>query len=52
MEKKKLYEAPSVRRVRLDIKQAVLGHCQQSPDWIISPTCDVPGTACSTQPQS
>jgi hypothetical protein len=50
MEKKKPYEAPTVKRVRLDIKSSVMGYCQQTPDWIITPTCTVPGSACPTIP--
>lgn len=50
MEKKKrLYEAPSVKRVRLDVKEAVLGFCQQTPDWIISPTCEDTPSVCPSQ---
>lgn len=50
MEKKKAYEPPAVRRVRLDIKESVLGFCQQTPDWIFAPTCLDPGTVCPSQP--
>lgn len=49
MEKKR-YERPEVKRVRLDIKTSVLGFCQQTPDYIISPTCEAPGTACPSSP--
>lgn len=54
MEKKvedtRVYERPSVRRVRLDIKTSVLGiNCQMSPDFIIGPDCETPGT-CYGQP--
>jgi hypothetical protein len=49
MEKKKIYKAPEVKRVRLDVKSSVMGLCQQSPDWIIAPTCEIPG-GCSTSP--
>jgi hypothetical protein len=50
MEKKKIYEAPKVKRVRLDVKSSVMGLCQQSPDWVIAPTCDIPGGGCPTYP--
>lgn len=50
MEKKKHYEAPEVKRVKLDVKSSVMGSCQQSPDFIIAPSCDVPGSACPTYP--
>jgi hypothetical protein len=49
MEKKKIYKAPEVKRVRLDVKSSVMGLCQQSPDWAIAPTCDILG-ACPTSP--
>jgi hypothetical protein len=48
--RKREYKAPSVRRVRLDIRQSVLGFCQQTPDWIINPICDLPGSGCPTPP--
>lgn len=47
MEKKKIYETPKVKRVRLDVKSSVMGSCQQSPDWVIAPSCDLPGSTCS-----
>jgi len=50
MKKKKNYAAPKVKRVRLDIKSSVMGLCQQSPDFIISPTCENPIISCPTQP--
>lgn len=50
MEKKKQYEAPVVTRVRLDVKEAVLGYCQQTPDWVISPNCDPPISSCPSKP--
>jgi len=46
VEKRKKYERPTVKRVRLDIKASVLGYCQQTPDWIIAPSCLVPGSVC------
>ncbi|HQN04670.1 MAG TPA: hypothetical protein PK174_04555 [Anaerolineaceae bacterium] len=50
MEAKKTYEAPVVKRVRLDIKSSVMGYCQQSPDFIIAPVCDIPSGGCVTLP--
>jgi len=50
MEKKKVYQAPRVKRVRLDIKSSVMGMCQQSPDFVISPTCVIPETQCPSAP--
>lgn len=49
MNEKKEYQAPSVKRIRLDIKSSVMGNCQQTPDWVISPTCLDPGSVCPTQ---
>lgn len=51
MEKKRQYEAPAVRRVRLDVKESVLGTCQKSPTFIIAPNCDVQGGGCPTVPE-
>lgn len=51
MEKKKIYETPKVKRVRLDVKSSVMGSCQQSPDWVIAPLCELPGTTCSSAPE-
>jgi len=50
MKEKKKYLAPIVKRIRLDIKTSVMGYCQQTPDWIISPTCAIPGSLCPSQP--
>ena len=47
MEKKKNYEAPKVKRVRLDIKSSVMGLCQQSPDFIVAPTCNTAIESCA-----
>jgi len=49
-EGKKEYQAPKVYRVRLDIKSSVMGSCQQSPENVIAPFCDVPGASCPTAP--
>ena len=51
MEKKKVYEAPKVKRVRLDIKSAVLGYCQMSTGMSPGEFCqDVMINVCSTNP--
>lgn len=50
MQEKKKYQAPLVKRIRLDIKSSVMGYCQQTPDWIISPTCKDTPTVCPTPP--
>ena len=50
MEKKKSYEAPKVKRVRLDVKSSVMGVCQQSPDFIVAPSCELPGSNCPDAP--
>jgi hypothetical protein len=52
MEKKKLYQAPSVRKVRLDIKASVLGGCQTSPELLIFPTCVTQTVPCPSIPAS
>ena len=46
MEKKKPYEAPSIKKVRLDIHERVLGGCQTSTDLNVSPTCQIGGGPC------
>jgi hypothetical protein len=43
MEKKKIYKAPEVKRVRLDVKSSVMGLCQQSPDNEWAPVCNLGG---------
>lgn len=50
MKKKKTYEAPQVKRVSLDIKSSIMGNCQMSPDNIIGPSCNIPGSVCPTYP--
>lgn len=50
MEKMKFYEAPKVKRVRLDVKSSVMGLCQQSPDNIVAPTCVTQIVSCPTVP--
>ena len=50
MEKKKVYTAPKVQRVRLDVKSSVMGSCQLSPDFVIAPTCDSQLVSCPTTP--
>jgi len=42
---KKRYEAPMVRRVRLVVKDAILGNCHSSPN--LTPKS---ATSCSTTP--
>ena len=50
MENKKIYQAPKVKRVRLDIKSSVMGYCATSPDMIFASTCDTPGIPCAEPP--
>jgi hypothetical protein len=46
MEKKKLYTAPSIRKVRLDIKESVLGDCFSSANPTPAPICQTPTITC------
>ncbi len=46
MEKKKQYKAPSIRKVRLDIKESVMGDCFSSAFQIIAPVCQTTGVNC------
>lgn len=48
MLKKKLYEAPTVRKVSLDVQAAVLGTCAVSPQFIVNPC--VIGSNCPDAP--
>ena len=50
MTKKKVYEPPSVKRVRLDIKASVLGNYQTSYNTIVAPSCIVPGSCPTPTP--
>lgn len=50
MKEKKEYQAPMVKRIRLDVKSSVMGWCQQTPDWIVAPTCQDPVPVCPSQP--
>jgi hypothetical protein len=46
--KKKSYEAPAVRKVRLVIRNAILGTCHSSPDFTPQtyPVPCLPSTGC------
>ena len=44
---KKQYEAPSVRKVRLVVKNAILGNCHASPDY----TPEIGAQTCAMVPQ-
>jgi len=48
--KKKVYQPPKIKRVRLDIKVSVMGICQQSPDFNVAPTCETQMVSCPTTP--
>ena len=48
--KKKRYEKPSVTRVKLDAKCAVLGFCKMNMVGMVGPgaiNCGLPATPCS-----
>jgi len=46
MEKKQVYEKPALRKVRLDVKTAVLAECNLSNVADPAPLCAVEGSYC------
>lgn len=51
MEQKKVYHAPVLTRVRLDVKESVLGKCMMSPEPSPPPDCTNPDLGpCPTPP--
>ena len=49
MDKKKLYERPSLTKVRLDAKSSVLALCNTSTQQGVAPTCRTPDTPCAVE---